>query len=124
MIKSQFNYCPPVWMFCSKESNSLLNKIHERFLRITYKNQKTSYHNLLETHNELTIHQRNLQVVMKEIYKIVNDVAPPIMNSLFEFRSNEYDIRNFQVLSTHFRRTVNYGIETITYTERHPFGQN
>ena len=124
MIKSQFNYCPPVWMFCSKESNNLLNKIHERFLRITYKNQKTSYHNLLETNNELTIHQRNLQVVMKEIYKIVNDVAPPIMNSLFEFRSNEYDIRNFQVLSTHFRRTVNYGIETITYTERHPFGQN
>ena len=124
MIKSQFNYFPRVWMFCSKESNNLLNKTHERFLRITYKNQKTSYHNLLETHNELTIHQRNLQVVMKETYKIVNDVAPPIMNSLFEFRSNEYDIRNFQVLSTDFRRTVNYGIETITYTERHPSGQN
>ena len=52
---------------------------------------------------------------MTEIYKIVNGVAPPIMNSLFEFRSNEYNIRNFQVLSTDFRRTVNYGIETITY---------
>ena len=50
-----------------------------------------------------------------EIYKIVNGVAPPIMNYLFEFRSNEYTIRNFQVLSTDFRRTVNYGIETITY---------
>ena len=103
MIKSQFNYFPRVWMFCSKESNNLLNKIHERFLRITYKNQKTSYHNLLETHNELTIHQRNLQVLMTEIYKIVNGVAPRIMNSLFEFRSNEYNIRNFQVLSTDFR---------------------
>ena len=51
---------------------------------------------------------------MTEIYKIVNGVAPRIMNSLFEFRSNEYNIRNFQVLTTNFRRTVNYGIETIT----------
>ena len=89
--------------------------MHERSLRISYKDQKTSHHNLLETHNELTIHQRNLQILMAEIYKIVNGVAPPIMNSLFEFRSNEYNVRNFQVLSTDFRRRINYGIETITY---------
>ena len=37
------------------------------------------------------------------------------MNSLFEFRSKEYNIRNFQVLLTDFIRTVNYGIETTTY---------
>ena len=52
---------------------------------------------------------------MTEFYKIVNGVAPQIMNSLFEFQSNEYSIRNFQVLSTDFKRTVNYGIETVTY---------
>ena len=52
---------------------------------------------------------------MTEIDKIVNDITPPIMNSVFEFRSNEYNIRNFQVLSTDFRTTVNYGTETITY---------
>ena len=74
----------------------------------------TSCASWVETHNELTIHQRILQVLMTEIYKIVNGVAPRIMNSLFEFRSNEYNIRNFQVLTTDFRRTVNYGIETIT----------
>ena len=53
---------------------------------------------------------------MTEIYKIVKGVPPPIMNSLSlaEFQSNKYNIRNFQVLSTDFRRTVNYGIETIT----------
>ena len=85
------------------------------WVRISYKDQKTSYHNLLETNNELTIHQRNLQVLVTEIYKIVNGVAPPIMTSLSEFQRNEYNIRNFQVLSTNFRRAVNYGIETITY---------
>ena len=52
---------------------------------------------------------------MREIFKIVNGVAPPITKSLFAFRSNEYSIRSFQVLSTEFRRTVNNEIETITY---------
>ena len=71
--------------------------------------------NQFETHNELTIYQRKLQLLLTEIYKIVNGVAPPDINTLFKFRNNKYNIRNFQVLSTDFRRTVNYGIETITY---------
>ena len=91
-LKSQFSYCPLVWMFCSSQSNNLTNEIYEWSLRISYKDKKTSYHNLLKTHNELTSHQRNLQVLMMEIYKIVNAVAPPIMNSPFEYRSNENNI--------------------------------
>ena len=30
---------------------------------------------------------------MTEIYKIVNGIAPPIMNFLFEFQSNEFNIK-------------------------------
>ena len=26
MVKSQLNYCPLVWMFCSRSSNNLLTK--------------------------------------------------------------------------------------------------
>ena len=33
-IKSQFNYRPLIWMFCSRTSNNMINKIHERFLRL------------------------------------------------------------------------------------------
>ena len=102
-------------MFCYLQSNNLTNKIQQRSLGISYKDQKISYQNLLETHNELTIYQINLQVLMMEIYKIFNGVAPPIMNSLFDFWSNEYNIKNFQVLLADFRRTANYGIEIITY---------
>ena len=49
MIKSQLSYCPVVWMFCSRQSNNLIKKIHERPLRISYKDQETSTQNLLET---------------------------------------------------------------------------
>ena len=39
MIKSQFNYCPLVWMFCSRQSNNLINRVLERGLRLTYRNE-------------------------------------------------------------------------------------
>ena len=54
-----------------KAMQQSINKIHEQLLRISRKDQKTRYQNLLETRNELTIHQRNLQVLMTEINRTV-----------------------------------------------------
>ena len=36
-IESQFGYCPLVWMFHSRSLNNRINHIHERALRIVYK---------------------------------------------------------------------------------------
>ena len=35
-VESQFKYCPIVWMFHGRRSNSKINKLHERALRIVY----------------------------------------------------------------------------------------
>ena len=75
---------------------------------------------MLREQNEITIHQRNLrnsfkEVLMTEVYKIVNDIEPPILNSLFQFRCNTNNIRNFQEFFTENRKTVKYGAETATY---------
>ena len=80
MIKSQFNYCPLVWMFCSRQSNNLINKVHERGLRLTYRDETKDFQQILREQNEITIHQRNLQVLLTEVYKIINCIASPIMN--------------------------------------------
>ena len=37
-IESQFKYCPLVWMFYSKKLHNRINKLHERALRVVYKN--------------------------------------------------------------------------------------
>ena len=37
---------------------------------------------------------------MTEIYKIANGIAPFIMSSLFTFRLNQHNLRNFQELLT------------------------
>ena len=35
LLKSQFSYCPLVWMFCSRQTNNMINKIHESFKNCT-----------------------------------------------------------------------------------------
>ena len=115
MIKPHVNYCPLVWMFCSRQSNNLINKVHERGLRLTYRDETKDFQQILRKQNEITIHQRNLQVLMTEVYKIVNSIAPPIMNSRFQFCCNTNNIRNFQEIYTENRKTVRYGTEKVTY---------
>ena len=93
MVKFQLNYCPLVWMFCSRRSS---NKVQERALLITYNDQLIDFKSLLSDHNEITIHQINLQVLITETYKIINYIAPSTMSSLFEIRENSHNTRYFQ----------------------------
>ena len=86
IIKSQFSYCPLVWMFCSRTSNNIINSIHERALRIILEDYSTNFSNLLQRNNDLSIHHRNIQCLMIEIFKIKNNLAPPIMTTMFTER--------------------------------------
>ena len=98
MIKSQFSYFSLIWMFSSRKSNNLINKIHERSIRIVSSDNYSNFENLLEKNKEISIHQRNLQIVMIEVFKIINGYAPPIMDNFFIFRENTHNIRNFQII--------------------------
>ena len=111
MIKPQFSYCALIWMFSSRKSINLINKIYERYLRIISAYKESDFQTLLENHNQLTIHQRNLQALMIEVYKILNSSAPPIMENLFVFRGNIHNIRNVQVISNKNIKTVRYGLD-------------
>ena len=72
-IISQFNYCPLIWMFHNRALNDRINKIHKRALRLVYQNKNLSFSELLELDNAVTIHQRNLQVLVTEIFKVKNN---------------------------------------------------
>ena len=66
-IESQFNYCPLTWMFHSRRLNNKINKLHERALRIVYKNANLSFHELLKLDKSFCIHHRNLQKLATEM---------------------------------------------------------
>ena len=48
-IESQFNYCPLIWMFHSRQLNSKINKLHERALRIVYKNPHLTFQTVIRS---------------------------------------------------------------------------
>ena len=114
-IQSQFNYCPLVWMFHNRTLNNKINRLHERALRIVYKNEDLTFQELLDKDHSVTIHQRNLQRLATEMYKIKNHLSPLLMQELFTEKVHQYDLRNKGSWETHNVRTVKYGTETIRH---------
>ena len=114
-IESQFNYCPLVWMCHSRVINSKINKLHERALRVVYKNNELTFQELLEMDNSFTIHDRNLQKLATEMYKVKNNLSPKPIQNLFKQVDNAENLRNNKNFEIPKVRTVNNGIETIRY---------
>ena len=114
-ITSQFSYCPLVWMFHSRTLNNRINKIHERALRLAYKNETfLSFDDLLKRDKSLSIHQKNLQILATEICKTKNDLGPKIMKDTFHFIQKPYNLRNDPELQRRKNRTVYFGTENIS----------
>ena len=102
-------------MFCSRRSNNLLNNIDERALRGTFDGHTSNFTQLLEKKRESTIHQRKYPSILKVIYKFTNNLSPPIIDHMFQFRENSYNLRNFQQLASSTKKTTKLGLETISY---------
>ena len=82
-IESQFNYCPLIWMCHSRNLNHKINKLHERSLRLVYKNSNLTFEQLLEKDKSFTIHERNLQKLAVEMYKVKHKLCPKPIQDLF-----------------------------------------
>ena len=95
-ILSQFSYCPLVWMFCSRDLNDKINSIHKRALRLVYLDFTSSFAELLKKDNSVTIHQRNIQLVAIEMFKVAKELGPVIMRNLFVFDQNTNRDRTFR----------------------------
>ena len=113
-ITSHFNYCPLIWMLHSRLLNTRINKIHERALRIVYNDNISTFDNLLEKDNSVTVHERNIQTLAIELYKVLNGLSPKIMNDIFSIKENIGHSSRFPFTTSNVR-TVAYGTETISF---------
>ena len=99
-ILSQFSYCPLVWMCHSRTLNNKINKLHEMALRLVYDDKQSTCEELLNIDKSITIHHRNLQVLVTELYKVHYGLAPEPMNDIFEKRDVTYNFINNSTLKT------------------------
>ena len=81
-------------MFHSRKLNSRINNIHKRALRLVYQDYVSTFDDLLANDNSFKIHQKNLQKLGIEIFKVKKGIAPAIINNIFEFNDNPYSLRN------------------------------
>ena len=80
-IKSQFNYYPLICMFCNRSYK--INNIRNRALRLKLNNHSDSFSELLSISKDTTIHQRCINFLMVEVYKLLHSDSPEIMNEIF-----------------------------------------
>ena len=99
-------------MFCSRQTNSMINKIHGKAFRIVLNHHISDFETMFRNINGITIHHRNIQTLMIELFKIKYDLAPPIM---LNRRTICYNFRNLQEVQSERKRTVFYGLETVLW---------
>ena len=115
-VKSQFSYCPLMWMFTScRYLNNALNSMHERVLGLIYNDYEPLFDRILEDNKQESIYQKNFELLATEIYKLQAGLRPPIMSDLFVTRENNYNLISFEALKSSHKRTVKFETETISY---------
>ena len=119
---SLFAYCPLVWMFHSRILNTKINNLHYRALRIIYRDQTSTFDELLKKDGSVTIHHRNIRALATEMYKVLNGLAPTFMREIFPQRN----LANVECVAGNLRNQVKfyntanpkstiYGLDTLRH---------
>ena len=105
-------------MFHDRKSNNKINKIHERALRITHRDSTSNFEELLTKSNSVSIHQKNLQLLLTEIYKTVTNLNPSFMGEIFVTKDVPYVLCGCNNIVLPRDRTNLYGINTIRFIDQ------
>ena len=79
IILVKFDDFPLIWMFHGGGVNNKINHLHELSLRIVYKDKISSLEDLLKRDKSFTIHQRNIQSLAIELFKVKGNLSNNIM---------------------------------------------
>ena len=80
-------------MFHSRNTENGVNKIHQRALRLVFDDSShLSFDELLIKGKSVTIHQRNLQFLVKEIFKVKKWMSTGLTEDIFYFAKKPYKI--------------------------------
>ena len=58
---------------------NMINELHERSLRVILNGYSSDFNILLKNNNVICNHHRNMKALLIEVFKMKNELAPPIM---------------------------------------------
>ena len=80
-----------------------------------YKDNVSSFEHLLLVNYSVTVYQRNLQLLMTEIYKSRNNLNPSYLKQIFEAKVLPYNQRCSEKLQLPKAKTTGLGIDTVRF---------
>ena len=83
---------------------------------MVYQDYTSWFTEILEKDNSATVHNRNIQLLATELFKVKNGLSPPFMNEIFvENAQNYFELRKKAEFNRNNAKTVYNGTETLTF---------
>ena len=114
-ILSNLSFCPLTWHFCGKSNTDKIEKIQERALRFVYDDYCSSYDQLLSKANLPSLYIRRIRSMALETFKIINNMAPPVLNDLVFKRDSCYHFRYTNLLEIPQVKSSKYGSSSFRH---------
>ena len=76
---------------------------------------RASFETLLENTESVSVHQKNLKLLMIEIYKSMNGLNPSFMKNIFVERELPYNLRTSKGIILPQAKTSSFGTENIRF---------
>ena len=72
-----------LWMCHSRSMNNKIKRLHERCLRITNNDKTSSFADLLAKNGSVSIHTRNLQVLVTDMFTLHKNMSTELLSGYF-----------------------------------------
>ena len=96
--------------------NNKINRLHKRCLRLIYNDKLSSFEDLLEKDNSVSIPHKNLQALVIEMFKVHTKTSPEIMQEVFQVKEQgNYNLRNQTDFVIPQVKSVNHGLESVRF---------
>ena len=114
-ILSYFNYCPLIWMFCSKTLGKKINQVHRRCLKAIYRKYDFDLSDLLSELKIPSIHTKHIHFLLIEVFKSMHGLNPEFMRDFFQEKHLSINLRKSRLLSLPDAKTTLYGTNSVHF---------
>ena len=103
-------------MFHDRNLNNKINRLHERTLRMLYKDDSSTFNELLIKDGSVSVHNRNIHIVAIEMYKSKRGLSPELLKDIFIERLYQGPaLRSCSDFVLPKVNTVHYGHDSLRY---------
>ena len=100
---------------CCRGVNNNINHLHERALRIIYKDNISTFEELLEKDGSYSIHHKNIQSLSIELFKIKKNLSNNIIYDIFQTRDIRYNLRSQTDFGKKCVNTNRFGLNSLKF---------